>query len=299
MVKRANSRVDYLKKWIKKIPGVQPVLNVKGRLINNQKQISRLSHLLQDKKFVIFPSESGFEQLEPIPLSLASDFIKEYAALFGIIRLRKSTAAAIDSPTWLFLLNSPQALLRIPDSYTDYVSQIRSKTRTVIHKAERCGYDFKEFNWNDHLEEIFEINTSKEIRQNEPMRGWYKEPVKPRQYSEEEARYYKYFGGFKDGKLCAYFHCWSCGKFAIGKHIIGHVDHLPNGVMNGLLAWTVKTCIEQSNLKWITYGSWQESSLGEFKKHAGFQEYAFLINVSDNLKLTNYCLRFNRSIIRI
>lgn len=288
-----------IKNAIKKIPGVQPVLNMKGRFFNKQKQIRRLSELIKEKKYVSFPSESGLGQLELIPKSLAVDFIKEYSEIFGIIRLQKLTAQTIRIPLGTILLFAPQALLSIPDNYPEYLSQLRSKTRTVINKSERYGYEFREFNWNDHLEEIYEINTSKDIRQSEPMRGWYRDPVKPRQYTAEEGRYYRYFGGFKDGALKAYFHYWVCGEFAVGKHIIGHIDHLRNGIMNGLLSWTVKYCIEQSSLKWITYGSWQESSLGDFKKHAGFQECAFLLNVADDLELSKYCQQFTKSIIRI
>lgn len=278
---------------------MQPVLNLKGRFINKQKQIRRLTSLLQDNKFVMFPSESGIEILDEIPRALATNFIKEYAEIFGTIRLRQSTTRIINYRHGVFLLFTPQALLKIPDVHTEYLSQLRHKTRTVINKAERLGYEFKEFHWNDHLDDVFRINTSKEIRQSEPMRGWYRDPVEPRFHSAEEAPYHKYIGGFKDGTLYAYFYYWVCGKFAVGKHFIGHVDHLTNGIMNGLLSWTVKNCIERSNLKWITYGSWQESSLGEFKKHSGFEEYAMLIDATDDPDLTGICKIFNRSVLRI
>src|SRR5208337_3108174 len=71
----------------------------------------------------------------------------------------------------------PLALLRIPSTHGEYLKEIGPKTRNMIRKAEQKGYEFKEFNWNDHLDEIYEINISKDARQSESMRGWYREPV--------------------------------------------------------------------------------------------------------------------------
>lgn len=294
-----TAQIDSIKNIVRKIPGVQPFLNWKGSVIGKFRQIQKLSEMINENQYLTFPSDSGIGQLSSFPRVLANDIIREYSNIFGIIRLRKSTVKVIGCADDTYLLYAPQAILRIPRNHNEYLTQLRSKTRTVINKSERLGYEFREFEWNNHTNEIFEINTSKEIRQSESMHGWYRDPVQPRNHSEAENQYLKYYGGFKNGKLYAYFHFWECGEFAFGKHIIGHADHLQNGIMNGLVSWTVRNLIEQSNLKWVTYGSWQATTLGDFKKHAGFQEFAFLINVSGDVDLSNFCKTCKVSILRV
>jgi len=161
--------------------------------------------------------------------------------------------------------------------------------RRMIRVAQREGYEFREFDWDAHLDDIYEINTSKEIRQGEPMRGWYRNPVQPRRHTNDELKCKKYMGGFKDGILCAFFHFYLCGNIAVGKHYLGHALHLKNGIMNGLMAYTVQECIKLSNVNWIIYGDWQSTgSLRLFKKHLGFDGYAILLDLSREHKLMEH-----------
>jgi len=131
------------------------------------------------------------------------------------------------------------------------------------------------------------------------MRGWYREPVQPRHHSKEELQYRKYYGGFKDGKLYAYFHFWVCGDSAICKHIIGHAQHLTYGIMNGLISWTVRECIGNSQIRWLIYGTWQKGSLGAFKQHAGFQGYAILLDLEGDQALLKYSERMVKTLWRV
>jgi hypothetical protein len=155
--------------------------------------------------------------------------------------------------------------------------------------------------WNDHLDEIYEINTSKEVRLGEPMRGWYREPVQPRNHSKEELQYRKYYGAFKDGKLYAYLHIVLCGDFAFFRHFIGHAQHLTYGIMNGLLSWTVREYTGNSKIRWLKYGehSTASSSIHSFRKHSGFQGYAILLDLDGDQELLKYSAQKVRTIWRI
>lgn len=263
-------------------------MNLKGRILHKFDQIPNLTRLVLEDQYVLFPSDSGMEPLGTISQALVSEIVRERADLYGIVRMRKSTAEKLGLSTDNHLFFTPLALLQVPTRHDEYISKLPSQARNKIRKAQKCGYEYAEFSWNDHLDEIYAINTSKKVRQGEDMRGWYKDPVGPRDHSREELEYIKYFGAFLDGKLVAYLHFLICGDFIISKHVIGHADHLHNGIMNGLFSWSIDKFIEESTLRWVIYGVWLKTSLGEFKKHAGFKEYAVVLNFPDSLPIQDY-----------
>jgi hypothetical protein len=224
--------------------------------------------------------------------------MKEILDFYETLHLSRATAATIKAPAEAVLLYSPLALLKIPSSHDEYFAEVGPKTRNMIRKAEKQGYEFKEFVWNDHLNEIYEINTSKEVRQSEPMRGWYRGPVQPRHHCEEEMQYLKYYGVFKDGKLYGYLHIVLCGDFAFFKHFLGHAQHLTNGIMNGLIDFSVREYIGHRQIRWLKYGelSDESSSMHSFRKHAGFQGYAVLLDFEGDKELCMHSKNKVRSI---
>jgi hypothetical protein len=262
-------------------------------------RIRELSYLIKEKKIVVFPKYSKMGNEVELTRGMILEDLKERLDLFGIVYLRRRTAAAIDAPAGAVLSFSIQAFLRIPSSHEEYLSLVGHDTSKMIRRAERRGYEFKEFIWNDHLDEIYAINTSKDVRQSEPMRDWYREPVQPRYHCKEELQYRKYYGAFKDGKLYAYLHFWICGDIAILKHIIGHVDHLKYGTMNGLMSYTVRECIGNSQIRWLEYGTYYKGSLSEFKRRTGFQGYAVLLDLEDEHELLRYSKHKVRTIWRL
>lgn len=288
---------DQVKGILKRVPGVQRLIS---RIKNDKIRIRELSNLIKENRIAIWHPFFRMENDETMTHEIVHDVVKEFLDLYGIVHLGRKTAAAIDSLSGAILLWAPLALLEIPSTHEEYMERIRHETRRDIRLAERQGYEFKEFVWNDHLSEIFEINTSKEVRQSQPMLGWYREPVKPRHHTKEELQYRKYYGAFKDGKLCAYFHLWVCGDFAVGRHIIGHAQHLKYGIMNGLISWTVRECIRNSQIRWLYYGVFSGLiSLNSFKKHAGFQEYAVVLDLEGDQELLEYSKRSVKTLWRV
>jgi hypothetical protein len=188
------------------------------------------------------------------------------------------------------------AILRIPLSHEEYLQAVGAKTRNMIRKAEKQRYEFREFDWDKHMDDIYDINTSKEVRSAGPMHGWYIKPVQPRHHSEEEQCYWKYYGIFKDDRLRAYLNLIQCGDFAFFKHFIGHADHLKHGIMNYLLSCTVQEYVANPHIEWLNYG-WvstvdsSSSSVMNFKKHAGFEAKAALFDLENRLELLKYSKR--------
>jgi len=254
------------KEKLRRFPGAQALNNLRHKVI----RVHELSDLVARRQIVTFPAYGSMPENDEISNGLVREVQKEWLDLYGIINLKKRTRLDLQINKTDCLLWYPIAFLQVPNNYEEYLQQVERETRRTIRVAQREGYEFHEFDWDAHLDDIYDINTSKETRQGEPMRGWYRNPVQPRHHSSEELRYKKYLGGFKDGKLCAYFHFYLCGNIAVGKHYLGHAQHLKNGIMNGLMAFTVQECIKLSNLKWIIYGDWQRTgSLRLFKRHLG------------------------------
>ena len=288
--------LDQVEGILKRIPGTQSLNRIRHKII----RIRELSNLIKENRIVIFPSYSRMGNEVALTRAMDKEVVKEWLDFYGVIHLRRATVAAINSQVGAILLYTPLALLRIPSTHEEYLEGVRRETKREIRLAERQGYEFKEFVWNDHLDEIYEINTSKEIRQSVPMHGWYREPVQPRHHSKQELQYLKYYGAFKDGILYAYFHFLVCGNFAVGKHILGHAQHLKYGIMNGLISWTVRECIRNSQIRWLYYGAWiKKGSLTLFKQHAGFQEFAILLDVDGDQELLKYSEQKVRTIWRL
>lgn len=203
--------------------------------------------------------------------TVADDVVSDFVDTYG--RRRGGDPSAIP-------LRHPLALLRLPAAHGEYLERVGPKTRNVIRKAAKTGYEFREFAWDDHLDEIYDVNTSTEVRQGRPMRGWYTEPVAARNESEEERRYRKYYGAFRDDRLCGYLHLVLCGDFGFFRHFLGHAEHVTNGIMNGLVSWTVEQHTGSARLRYLKYGALSagDEAMNAFKRHAGFGPYATYLN---------------------
>jgi hypothetical protein len=287
---------NQLKQILKQIPGTQRVNNVRHSIM----RIHELSDLVRENRIIVFPNYSRIGMNTTTTRAIVHEVVMEWLDLYGIIYLRKKTTAASNSQARNILLWNPMALLGVPSTHEEYIKGVKRETRRAILLSQKQGYEFKEFAWNEYLDDIYEINTSKEIRQAVPMHGWYREPVQPRYHSADELQYLKYYGAFKNEKLYAYFHFCLCGDVAVGKHFIGHAQHLRDGIMNGLISWTVKQCVCNSQIRWINYGSWdRKGSLNAFKQHAGCQGYAILFDIENDLELLKYSKHKVRTLWRL
>ncbi len=148
----------------------------------------------------------------------------------------------------------------------------------MITKAQRRGYTYGGFNYNDPniLQDIYEINTSKKERQNKPMSESYLEYPTPigRELQRCDTHKYLRVGGFKYSKMYAYCAIAFVNELAILNTIIGHADALTDGVMNGLIDYLVMIC-ESERIRYLNYLTIESSgeSLQAFKHSVGFESY--------------------------
>ena len=168
----------------------------------------------------------------------------------------------------------PLAILDLAGGHEQYWERIGPKGRNMVRKAEKQGYSFALFNWNDHLDDIFEINTSMEQRGGKPMTEWYRS--RPSTSSSEincREQQYRYYGAFKD-QLYAYLVLVVCGHFGIINMILGHGEHLRAGIMNGLFNFVVRDLASSGQVRYVNYLTLRggRQSLESFKHHVGFEE---------------------------
>jgi hypothetical protein len=200
--------------------------------------------------------------------AIAEDVVDDFVRVYGTRTTREEGRT---------LLRYPLALLRLPSVHDAYLDGVGPKTRNVIRKAAKSGYVCREFIWNEHLDEIYEVNTSTDTRQGEPMHGWYREPVEPREESPRK----KYYGAFRENRLRGYLHLVLSGDFGFVRHFMGHAEHLAGGVMNGLISWTVEQHAGDPTIAWLKYGAFatEAEGMSAFKRHAGFAPYATFLNL--------------------
>lgn len=164
--------------------------------------------------------------------------------------------------------------LRAFESHEEYLKTINGKNSAAYYarKAQKRGYSFQQINRNDFIDQIYEINTSAEIRQGIPMLREFTNKVE--HFPDE--RHYRYYGVLdKEGILRSY--CWSVvsGQVMIVDTLLGHKKFLNDGIMYLLLTNIVKESMKIRNVTHLMYDMYfgGQKGLKMFKTKLGFQPY--------------------------
>lgn len=167
------------------------------------------------------------------------------------------------APWWKHKSRHPVALL----ATGEYMGRVSAKTRNMVRKAESL-YEYREFSYNDQLEGIFAVNTSKPVRSGGPMTEGYSMPLRPVSVAQTCERHRSaWYGGFAaDGTLVAYCNLVILNDLGVINTILASIS----AAMNGLIAYLAT----QAPVKWIHYLTIRSSppSLAAFKLRAGFEE---------------------------
>jgi hypothetical protein len=175
--------------------------------------------------------------------------------------------------------NAPVALLEIPPGLDGYLQLIGAKSRNMLRKSERTGLTYDTFQWNDRLDDMFAVNTSKEIRSGGPMDARYSTRLKPMAQAHWCSRHkIVMVGGFRNDALMSYCQLIMVNELAVINRILGHEAALADGVMNGLVAALVRLCQTDGTVKAINYLDLISPAEGlvRFKRSVGFASRAFV-----------------------
>jgi hypothetical protein len=154
----------------------------------------------------------------------------------------------------------------------EYMQEFKGRNSATGHakKARAKGYTVIEIDRNDFIDDIYEINTSIDVRQGRPMDVSYRE--KTTSYRSEAN--YKYYGVLNAaGKLVAYGELGFYGNFAAFNRVIGLRNN--DGIMHLMVSEIICQLIEAGGFQYLMYDTYFGASPGlkTFKKMLGFQPY--------------------------
>lgn len=135
------------------------------------------------------------------------------------------------------------------------------------------GYRASEVSWevrNLFLDQIHEVNISLGERQGRPMKQNYLDfPTLASTAPQCPDHFSTFIGAFDESdKLLGYISANFCGQLAAASQIIGHGDHLKNGVMLVLWAEFIRVCQDRMIDK-IVYSRWSDGTPGlRYWKHS-------------------------------
>jgi len=170
----------------------------------------------------------------------------------------------------------PVAIIKIPNTIGEYLKLIGAKSRNMNKKAQKNGIECKKFNWNEKLDDIYEINRSSTTRQGRQMDKAYQEFPKIVENQDKDDFKIRFIGAFLDDKLIGYIEVYIYGNFAMTNRILGHKEYLKYGVMNIMIKECVEYMIENDieYLNYLTMQNRKNNSLSAFKYRVGFREYS-------------------------
>jgi hypothetical protein len=150
-------------------------------------------------------------------------------------------------------------------------SQIKSRVRSQIRKAEKEGLVVREVPYDDDfVKGMTAIFNESPVRQGRPFWHYGKsfETVKS-QFSRYIHRE-RMIGAYFEGELVGFIMLANAGRFGITGQIISSLKHRDKSPNNALIAKAVDVCAQQG-LGYLIYLFWGEDSLAEFKRRCGFE----------------------------
>jgi hypothetical protein len=165
------------------------------------------------------------------------------------------------------------SVLRVPDTLEEWREAHRT-ARKRADKAVRLGYQFREVAREEHVEDIYAINTSLEQRQGRAMTRAYRErqnflPLDPYPCPRHGIRTYGVLSG--RGTLVAYLWLYRSGELALVSSILGHGEHLDDGIMHLLVQGVVGAEISHGGFLVYNRHDSGQDGLRQFKGWCGFE----------------------------
>jgi hypothetical protein len=157
------------------------------------------------------------------------------------------------------------------DDIDGYLGALRYARRRV-RRARRLGYTFGAFDPDEQRSELLAIHTSLPERQGQAIGAAYLDPAAV----YDKGPHIEYFGVFRDGILVAYIQLRYAGEIVGLNRVMGHGDHLDDGIMFLLMAGVVEHVkAMRPDVHYVFYDMFFGASEGlrAFKTHLGFRPH--------------------------
>jgi hypothetical protein len=150
--------------------------------------------------------------------------------------------------------------------------QIKSRTRSLIRKAEKEGLVVKETAYDDEfVRGMTAVFNEAPIRQGRPFWHYGKDfDTIKRQFSRYIEREHM-IGAYYQDEMIGFIMLGNAGRFGLTGQIISSIKHRDKSTNNVLIAKAVEVCA-QRGLDYLVYLFWSEDSLSEFKRRCGFEK---------------------------
>lgn len=171
------------------------------------------------------------------------------------------------------------ALYNYTGDEDEYFNAVESSARRNFKKASRNGFVFKKINYNDYIDDVWEIRKSAHSRQGKMPEELIKNRPKESTMPKTKTHYhdYPYYGVLnEDGKLVAYAGCLVTGEMAAVEHVYGHAEFQNFGIVPMLYIAMAKQLKEDyPSIRFYSYGTFLGASdtLKRFKKKFQFKPH--------------------------
>ncbi len=166
---------------------------------------------------------------------------------------------------------SDASVLELDGMFTDYLAHRRTARKRAAH-AKRLGYTFQPVERHAYEGDIHAINTSMPVRQGRPMAPGYHQKGAYGPNPVVCPRHHVYtYGVLQDDRLAAYLWLYRSGQLAMVSSILGHADHLENGVMYLLFLGMLERQFRHGGTAYYNRWSSGTDGLRFFKTRVGME----------------------------
>lgn len=165
------------------------------------------------------------------------------------------------------------AVLTISTYENWWKKQVNDKTRNMVRKAGKKGVTIQAVEFNDELAKgIHTIYNESPLIQGKPSKHYGKDFETLKKAHATFLEKSIFIGAFYEGTVIGFIKMilHPNGKSASIMQVISLVAHRDKAPTNGLLGKAIEICAERG-IQFLQYGVWSRRSLGEFKKHHGFE----------------------------
>jgi hypothetical protein len=165
------------------------------------------------------------------------------------------------------------AAIPLTDYKTWWEKQISSKTRNMVRRAEKKGVVVRQSSLDDEFARgMASIFNEVPVRQGRRFLHYGKdaETIK-REFSRFLFRE-EVFGAYVQDELAGFSFIAYADRYACLGQILSKIAHRDKATTNLLVAKAVERCVEKG-IPHLVYAKWIDASLGDFKRHNGFQKF--------------------------
>jgi hypothetical protein len=165
------------------------------------------------------------------------------------------------------------AAIPLTDYRTWWDKQISAKTRNMVRRAEKKGVVVRQRPLDDEFAKGMEaIFNEVPVRQGRRFWHYGKDAAR---IKREFSRYLfreEIFGAYVQDELAGFSFIAYADRYACLGQILSKIAHRDKATTNLLIAKAVERCLEKK-IPYLVYAKWIDASLGDFKRHNGFEKF--------------------------